>query len=281
MIDKKILKSINNLPAFPATVQKASGLIGNPDYSVTELVKVIQYDQAITANVLRMCNSAYFGVRYKIYTLREAVAYLGRENLHRLIQAAGTSRFYKKVNGYYLEATRLWEHSVGVALMSQILAKKIYDQEDPKFFTIGLLHDIGKVVLGEYVHESFQEIMDLVSNQGYSFLEAEEKVIGINHAEVGGEITRLWKFPMEMTEAITYHHRPDLMKRGDDTIAWLIYLADQACMMMGIGGGEDGLAYRGLGEVIEKFGLRQRDFEECIVLLLNDLESAKELVNLT
>lgn len=280
MIDKKILKSISNLPAFPATVQKASALIGNPDYSVEELVSIIQYDQAITANVLKMCNSAYFGVRYKIFTLREAVAYLGRENLYRLILTAGTSRFYKKVEGYYQEATRLWEHSVGVALMSRILSKKIYGFEDPKLFTTGLLHDIGKVVLGEYVHESFQEIMDLVSNQGYSFLEAEEELIGINHAEVGGEITRLWKFPVEMTEAITYHHRPDLLRRGDDTIPWLIYLADQVCLMMGIGGGEDGLAYRGLGEVIDKFGFCQRDLEECIVLLLDDLESARELVDL-
>jgi len=280
MVDKKILKSINNLPAFPATVKKASALIGNPDYSVDELVGVIQYDQAITANVLKMCNSAYFGVRYKIFTLREAVAYLGRENLYRLIQTAGTSRFYKKVEGYYQEATRLWEHSVGVALMSRILSKKIYGFEDPKLFTTGLLHDIGKVVLGEYVRESFQEIMDLVSNQGYSFLEAEEELIGINHAEVGGEITRLWKFPIEMTEAITHHHRPDLLERGDDTIPWLIYLADQVCLMMGIGGGEDGLAYRGLGEVIDRFGFCQRDLEECIVLLLDDLESARELVDL-
>jgi len=82
------------------------------------------------------------------------------------------------------------------------------------------------------------------------------------------------------TQAITYHHRPDLIEKGDDSIPWLIYLADQACMMMGIGGGADGLAYRGLKEVINKFGLRQRDFEESIVLLLKDLDEAKELLDL-
>ena len=280
MINDKILKSIENLPAFPATVQKVSGLLGDPDYSISELVGVIEYDQAITANILRMCNSAYFGVRYKISTVREAVAYLGRENLVRVVSAAGISRYYNEVNGYYQEATRLWEHSVGVAIMSLILSKRIYNRADSSLFTIGLLHDVGKVVLGEFVLDSFQQIMDLVTNHQYSFLEAEEEVIGINHAEVGAKIALLWNFPQELQDAIFYHHRPDLMTEGDSSISWLVYLADQACMMMGIGGGADGLAYRGLKEVVERFQLRQRDFEECIVELLNDLENAKELLSL-
>jgi putative nucleotidyltransferase with HDIG domain len=280
MISDKILKSIEKLPAFPATVQKVSGLLGDPDYSIPELVGVIEYDQAITANILRMCNSAYFGVRYKISTVREAVAYLGRENLVRLVSAAGISRYYKDVKGYYHEATRLWEHSVGVAMMSLILSKRIYNRADSSLFTTGLLHDIGKVVLGEYVYDSFQQIMDLVTNHKYSFLEAEEEVIGINHAEVGAKIALLWNFPQELRDAISHHHRPDLMTEGDSSISWLVYLADQACMMMGIGGGTDGLAYRGLSEVIDRFKLRQKDFEECIVVLLKDLENAKELLAL-
>ncbi|MEA1867511.1 MAG: HDOD domain-containing protein [Thermodesulfobacteriota bacterium] len=280
MISDKILKSINNLPAFPTTVHRVSKVINDPDFSVPDLVNVIKYDQSITANILRMCNSPYFGIRYKVNSLREAVVYLGRQNILHVVYAAGTSRYYKKVKGYYWEATKLWEHSVGVALMSQILDKKIYNRENSELFTAGLLHDIGKVVLGEFVHESFQEIMDLVSNHGYSFLEAENEVIGIDHAELGGKIASLWNFPKGIKDAITYHHRPDLMEKGDDSIPWLIYLADQACMMMGIGGGADGLAYRGLEEVINKFGLRQRDFEESIVLLLKDLDEAKELLNL-
>jgi putative nucleotidyltransferase with HDIG domain len=280
MINDKIMKSIENLPAFPATVQKVSGLLGNPDYLIHELVGVIEYDQAITANILRMCNSAYFGFRYKISTVREAVAYLGRENLVRVVSAAGISKYYNDVKGYYQEATKLWEHSVGVAIMSLILSKRIYNRADSSLFTIGLLHDVGKVVLGEFVLDSFQQIMDLVTNHEYSFLEAEEEVIGINHAEVGAKIALLWNFPQELRDAIAHHHRPDLMTEGDSSISWLIYLADQACMMMGIGGGTDGLAYRGLSEVIDRFKLRQRDFEECIVVLLKDLETAKELLAL-
>ncbi|MFO8239726.1 MAG: HDOD domain-containing protein [Dissulfuribacterales bacterium] len=280
MINDQLLKSVNNLPAFPATIHRVSQVVSDPDFSVDDLVNIIEYDQSITANVLRMCNSPYFGIRYKISSLREAVIYLGRTNILHIVYTAGTSKFYKRVRGYYWGAAKLWEHSVGVALMSQILAKKIYSCEDSGFFTAGLLHDIGKVVLGEFVYESFQEIMHLVSRRGYSFLEAEQEIIGTNHAELGGEIASLWSFPKETRDAITYHHRPDLMEKGEDSIPWIIYLADQACMMMGIGGGVDSLAYRGLKEVVNKFNLRQRDFEKSIVLLLKDLDKAKELLDL-
>ncbi|OPL16159.1 MAG: hypothetical protein AVO38_08800 [delta proteobacterium ML8_D] len=122
--------------------------------------------------------------------------------------------------------------------------------------------------------------MDLVSKRGYSFIEAEQEIIGTNHAELGGEIASLWSFPGEIRDAITYHHRPDLMENGEDGLPWIIYLADQACMMMGIGGGADSLAYRGLKEVVNKFDLRQRDFEKSIVLLLKDLDKAKDLLDL-
>ncbi len=279
---ENILKSIKDLPAFPATVHKVTELIDSPDYSVTDMVDIIKYDQSITANILRMANSAYFGVRREVSTLHDAMVFLGREDIVRIVNAAGTSRFYEnKVKGYYhQEATRLWEHSVGVALMSQILSRKICDSEDTRLFTIGLLHDIGKVVLGEFVHDSFEKIVDLVSDQKYSFLEAEKEVIGVDHAELGGKMAYLWKFPQEIKDAITYHHRPDLMTQGDDTIPWIIYLADQTCMMMGIGGGMDGLAYRGLGEVIDKFKLRQKDFEMSMIQLSEDLEKAKELLSL-
>ena len=277
----RILQSIDKIPAFPVTIQRVSEVMKDEDYSITDLVSVIEYDQAITANILRVSNSVYFGARRKIASLREALVFIGRNNIVRIVNMAGISRCYRDVEGYALEGARLWEHSVGVAMMSRILLEKIYGRKDDGLFTAGLLHDIGKLILGEFVNESFQEVMDLVSNERYSFLEAEEKVLGINHAEVGGRIASLWNFPGVIVDAITYHHRPDLMPEGDDTSAWLIYLADQACMMMGIGGsGADDLAYRGLKEVMDKFKIHHKEFEESLVLLLGDLENARELVDL-
>jgi putative nucleotidyltransferase with HDIG domain len=280
MICDEILKSIKNIPAFPAAALKVMSLIDDPDFSIVDVVDVIKYDQAIAANILRICNSAYFGLSHKVETVRDAVMRLGQQNVIRAVEAAGVSKFYKKAKGYGLDANKLWEHSVGVALMSQILSKRIFNREDARLYTTALLHDIGKVIMGEFVDESFMKIYDIVSHKGISFLEAEGEVIGIDHAELGGKIASQWNFPADMQEAIVYHHRPDLIPDGNNNNAWLIYLADQACIMMGIGLGNDGLAYTGLSEAIVRFKLRQRDFEQCIMMMLGDLERAKELLGI-
>ncbi|MEN6317566.1 MAG: HDOD domain-containing protein [Syntrophaceae bacterium] len=280
MTSDEILKSVKNIPAFPAVALKVMELIDDPDFSLMDLADIIKYDQAISANILRICNSAYFGLRYKVETIRDAVMRLGQQNIIRAVQAAGVSRFYKNAKGYGIEASKLWEHSVGVALMSQILSKRIFHCEDARLYATSLLHDIGKVIMGEFVDQSFLKIYSLVSEKGISFLEAEEEVIGINHAELGGKIASHWNFPADMRDAIIYHHRPDLMPDGGSQSAWLVYLADQACIMMGIGLGSDGLAYKGLSEAIVRLQIRQKDFEECIMMMLGDLERAKELLGI-
>jgi len=280
MISDKILKSIKSIPAFPAVALKVMSVVDDPNYSIMDVADVVRYDQAIAANILRICNSAYFGLRQKVVTINDAVMRLGQQNIIRAVQAAGVSQFYKKAKGYGLDANKLWEHSVGVALMTQILSKRIFNCEDAKLYTIALLHDIGKVIMGEFVDQSLQQIHGLVSKEGISFLDAEERIIGINHAELGGRIASQWNFPQDMKDAIVFHHRPDLLTAGENAAAWLVYLADQACIMMGIGLGSDGLAYRGLSEVITKFKLRQKDFEECIMLMLEDLDRAREVIGM-
>jgi putative nucleotidyltransferase with HDIG domain len=261
------------------TIQKVTELLRNENYSVQEVTNVIKLDQAITANILRMCNSAYFGVRSRIGTLNEAVIYLGKEHIVKAVQVSGVSRFFKKASeGYVSRANDLWMHSVSVALMTQILFKRIYQQEQPVLYTAALLHDVGKVILGEYVHESFDKIMDLVGRERCSFLEAEERLFGINHAIIGGKIAEQWNFPEEISTAIALHHRPVLLEDNKVIFPWLIYLADQVGSMMGVGGGQDGLAYRAVSEVAQRFQLRDKDIEACMVQLFEDMEKAKELM---
>jgi putative nucleotidyltransferase with HDIG domain len=277
----KLIKSVGNLPAFPATVVKVMGLLSGDDYSLAEVAKVISFDQSITGNILKICNSAYFGCGRSIKTVRDAVGYLGKENLIRAVQTAGISKYYKtNVKGYVASASDLWEHSVAVALMSQILSKKIYGVEDSVLYSAALLHDVGKIVMGEYIHESIEKINELVDEKQCSFLEAEEAVIGMNHAELGGKITGQWNLPAEICQAISFHHRPDLLERSSLDMAWIVYLADQLCMMLGIGNGVDGLAYRGVSEVLKKFNLRDKDLEVNMMNLLDALANARSMLEI-
>jgi putative nucleotidyltransferase with HDIG domain len=279
-LDSKIGRSLGRLPAFPATVHKVTSLINNPDSSLSELVDVIRLDQAITANILRMCNSAYFGLRHKVDNVHDAIMYLGKQNVVRAVMAAGSSRFFKDTPGYEAEARALWEHAVGSALMSQILARKILKREDPQLFTAALLHDIGKIILGEFVSEKYLEIKNDMSARSCSFLEAEENALGFNHAGLGGVITAAWNFPQNIQQAIAFHHRPDRHPATESPMSWFIHLADQACLMMGIGYGTDGLSYHGLDEALRRFGLTSKDFEEAMSLLFTELDSARDLIGI-
>lgn len=277
----RILKSISTLPAFPATGNKVAQLLRKPDYSVAEIANVIKLDPSITANILKMANSVYFGTRQKISTINDAVVHLGQKNLLRAIQTAGVSKYYKKgAGGYYDKATDLWEHSVAVALMSQIISKKITGEEDTTLYTAALLHDVGKIIMGEFVRDSLVKISALVSTQRVSFVEAEQFVIGINHAELGGKIAAYWNFPVEIREAISFHHRPDLLEKEEKMMPWIVHMADQACLMLGLGGGIDGLSYRAVDQVLKKFNLRMKDLEMSMVLLTDDLNRARELINI-
>jgi len=274
-----ILKSIERIPAFPATIQKVIELLHDEDYRVDDVVRVIGYDQAIAANILKISNSAYFGVRQRIRTIHEAVVYLGQQQLIRAVQTAGISKFYQKGGrGYVARTADLWEHAVAVAIMSQILSRRIKGREDSALYTTALLHDIGKIILGEYVQQSFDRIVSRVNDGHCSFLEAEEEILGINHAQVGGWIASHWHFPEEIREAIAHHHRPDLLAREGKTDVWIVYLADQACLMFGVDGGVDALAYKGLEGVMEILDFRAIDLEKSLIELHEALGKAQDLL---
>ena len=277
----RILKSIDTIPAFPATGNKVAQLLNKADYSVLQVANIIKYDPSITANILKMANSSYFGSSHKISTINDAVMYLGQKNLLRAIQTAGISKYYKKgSSGYFDTATDLWEHSVAVALMSQILSKMITGDENTTLYTASLLHDVGKIIMGEFVRDELKKITFLVSEHNMSFLEAEETVLGINHAELGGKIAEHWNFPIEIRDAIFFHHRPDLLEKEDKIMPWIVYMADEACLMMGIGSSVEGLAQRAVGDLLKKFNLRMRDLEKSMVMLSDDLNSARDLINI-
>ena len=144
-------------------------------------------------------------------------------------------------------------------------------------FTAALVKDIGKVVLSQYVDDAFEKINALVTDEGYSFREAEKAVIGIDHAELGGMVAEKWKFSPKMVDIIRNHHLHDESAKNDLETS-IVYLADTLCMMMGIGGGADGLYYRFHKEVIESLGFTDKDFQEIMANFGTKLQSVEEMI---
>jgi putative nucleotidyltransferase with HDIG domain len=271
-----IVQTIDRLPPLPAIIHQALQRINDPQSSAQDVVEIIQFDQGITSQVLKVCNSAYFNLRRQVHSLKEALVLVGFNTLMQiLLNKSFHGVLSRPCQGYDLDTGALWRHSVSCALLTEIVARRIQREPDSRLFTAGLLHDMGKVVLSAYVRETFAAIKVLVGEQGYSFLAAEREVLGIDHAELGGLIAEKWEFPPSIIAAVRYHHTPWLSQDDFSELVGLTHLANCMALLTGIGGGADGLYYAGDPEIMQQFRLREKDIEKCLVQLADRLQAVE------
>lgn len=263
----RILQSTDKLPPFPMVIQRAIQLMEDPRSSAQNLVEVLQFDPSITANVLNLCNSAYFGLRRTVSSLREALILVGFDPLMEIILSQESTQFLKDpCRGYDLGQTDLWKHSVACALLSRIISKRLHREATLTLFTAALVHDMGKIMMGRFVQDYSGQIRMLTGEGQLSFTEAEKEIFGIDHAELGGKVAEKWKFPRPIISAVRHHHAPSRASEDRETVE-LIYLCDLVAMITGIGGGADGLTYRGDPDVMKRHHLTEKDIEQFIVKL--------------
>lgn len=274
---EEIVDRVGSLPPLPDTVLKLMNVMADPHSTVDNIVDTIKYDQAVTGEMLRLCNSAYFGLSRKVTSLNDAMVYLGTVKVLHLVMSVHTnSMFAREQKGYGLEPGVLWRHSVAVALASTLVAQRLKLADTNLVFTAGLLHDIGKVVLNEYVADEFVEIIRHVTDDHMSFVEAEHQVLGFSHEEVGAMIAEKWKLPDAIVRCIRFHHEPAKLD-PPDILVDTVYLADCLCLLLGIGLGEDGLCYRADPAVMERHELHERDLELIGAQMMTELRRIEEL----
>jgi len=276
----KIIKEIDELAPISPIGSKVIEISSNPSSSLTELVDLIKYDQGLTANLLRRCNSSYFALKRKIVSVKQAVAYLGLHKVASLLIMETTADNFKKAQaGYGLREGELWTYSVSSALIAQELAEKRQLKNISLIFTSALLKDIGKVILSTYIKDALEDILKLVGDKGLAFIEAEKEVIGIDHAQLGARVAKKWNFSPDMVNIIRNHHDPDKASPNDLSIP-VIYLADSICMMIGIGAGSDGLAYKHHQAVLDRLNFSDIDLQITIANFWEKLVGVEELISL-
>jgi putative nucleotidyltransferase with HDIG domain len=236
---ERLIKAIDRLPALPRVVNKAIKLLDDPQSTAKKVADVISYDPILTARLLRIANSAFYGFPRKIKTVRDAIIVLGFDTIKSLAVAASVHRMFNaEMAGYGIERGELWRHSVGCALCAQALAAET-GQDFDEAFVAGLLHDVGKVAIQHLIGEDFKEIIQLVIEDNLSFLQAENVVLGFDHAEIGARVAAKWNLPISLVNAIKYHHNPHESKKSRK-LASIIKVSDSICLLFGIGiGGED------------------------------------------
>ena len=274
---QRIIKGIAGLKPIPSVVNKIMAITQDPESSMAQLAEVISYDAMATANLLKAANSAYYGCSKKFDSIRQAIVYLGMEEVVDLVLITSSAQNLKRPQkGYGLTAGDLWRFSVTSALLARKLAMARNMPDLHFIFTAALLKDIGKVVLEQYVGDSLKEIQALVSQGNCSFREAEKSVLGIDHAELGGMVARVWQFSPKMVEIIANHHQPGQASQAREEAA-IVYAADLLGMMMGINSGLDGLAYRFDRRILESMGMTATKLQTIIADFTGELHKVEEL----
>jgi len=276
---QELIKEIKNLKPIPAVINQILEIVDQPDSSIAQIANIIQYDPAVTASVLRTCNSAFFGLKAPAESIKDAVSLLGIDQILEIVLMKSGARVLSgKQEGYGLHEGAMWKYSVSSALVAKQIAQKLSLKNKNMIFTAALLKDIGKTVLDRFVMNSFEKISALVVNENLSFREAEKQIIGVDHTELGGMIAKMWKFSPKMVKIIRHHHLTDVSMVKDKEIT-VVYLADCICMMIGIGVGSDGLAYRFNDQAMIELGIEADDISKIIARFALNMQKVEDLLD--
>jgi putative nucleotidyltransferase with HDIG domain len=274
-----IIDQINNLDGLPASASQLIRKINDPDINIQEIVDSIEVDPALTASVLKWANSAAFCGIHEIATIRDAAVRLGLQKMRALITASLTSTIMSHaIPEYDLSPGQLLERSIVVGMGSVEIAKSLQIEIPEYTFTAGLLHDIGKIVLGKFVGNSSATLLHEANREAIPFNKAEQNILGIDHAEAGALLLDRWNIPAPIVEVVRWHHEPDLYEGGPHTPLDVIHITDLAATCCGLGVGIEGVSNTPSPMVLHRLEITQFQFEQCILILADTAKQARQFL---
>lgn len=233
---KAVSARTGDLPPMPAIALQALQLTKNPNASARQLESIIARDQALSARILRIVNSAMYGLSREVSTISHAVAILGMETLRSILMAAAVQQLFQGAGGRGQDLTSklLSDHSWGAAIAARIIARRTRYEGHEEAFLCGLMHDIGKLVLKKNFADQYLNIISETYRGDTNFHDAEMALFGFSHAHVGALVSEKWNFPPQLSVAIGYHHNPAAAPRHTK-LANIVSLADAVMIFLEVG----------------------------------------------
>lgn len=260
-----IFNTIENLKPIPQTALKIYRMFHSGNSDISTITRELSKDQVLSGQTLKLCNSALFSGRIKVDTLKDAVLLLGEDMLVKSVITAAVNNYYKQTgsSGYSLCKGGLFFHAVGVAATAEKIAQKCGSPNVKTAYTSGLLHDIGKVVLDQFIADSAPLLFRRLSHKKNHFIDAEKKILGINHSEAGALLAKQWDFSSSLADTIQYHHHPEKAKKNKD-LAFIVYLADLLMEKFNAGFDLEKMQTDSLEKAFKHVGFTMKDLPELI-----------------
>jgi putative nucleotidyltransferase with HDIG domain len=274
------ISKVKHLPPAPRVLPRLMSLLGKVDIDTSQVVEAISFDPALTAKVLQMCNSAYFASSTPASDLQEAITRLGYNQIYRtVVSLSGVQVLAPPQKGYGIAAGELWRHAVATAIAAQKIAEDLGDEAN-LVFTAALLHDIGKIVLADALEHIYTKLIEETETNQYSLLETEKKLLGVQHAEIGGRLLAQWKFPANLVAAVWFHHQPEAAA-VHERLASYVYLGNLIAHFMGFGYGHQAFALRGRVEALKILHISPDQLPRYMIQTFEGFEAVESLFRLS
>jgi HD-like signal output (HDOD) protein len=273
----EILNQVRAIDPFPEVANKVLALSNRDDVIPSDLIEVIQVDAILTAKVLRLCNSAYYGFRREIASLQEAGNLLGVHSIVNLVLTSTTKGYFNSNSESGAGKRDQWQKCVANALSSRLVARLHGRVDEERAYTVGLLQNIGHLVLEPHLTAETDALRWEVA-KGANLFDAEHTILGLQHAEIGARMAQRWGLPNVLIDTIRYHHAPHRATE-DPVLAATNHLAETLRWAVGLGDGIGDLSYDVAKSALALTGLSTADFLGLDEVLAADLGRAQGLID--
>lgn len=222
---EKLIDRSGKLGSLPAIVYRVFEAMDDPKSTASQIGKVINDDPALTARLLKLVNSPFYGFSGRVDTVYRAVALIGHKELRSVVVAASAIKVFDGIPSELVSMPVFWKRSLATAVVARVLAAFKREKEIERFFIAGLLHDIGSLLLYLQLPEEMTQVLHQQRTDGVELSKAEKDVIGYDHTEVGGALLKKWNLPALICHSVRFHQTPEKAPAAEKSAAWLIHLA--------------------------------------------------------